>query len=372
MGILGLLWRLLEFANLVSPSFLTVLVPWLSFPPAMTPPSLEVILANIWPPQAWADVSVLVAVSGGADSVALLRALAALKRGGDGRLMVAHFNHHLRGSESDADEQFVCRLGEELGLRCECGCPEAGQIAACAEGLEEAARNMRYQFLTRAAEAVGARYVACAHTADDQIETILQRIVRGTGIAGLAGIPCTRRLSPAVTLIRPFLQVRRCELVDYLASIGQPYREDLSNADRRFTRNRIRHELLPHLAEHYNPAVDEALLRLGRLAGEAQSLVDERVCQLLQGGAVIMEEDSALVLRGRMSTQPEYLVRETFLAVWQSQGWPLQSMGFEEWDLLVRMLRSVCEAPATVPNKRTFPGPIQAERRAEGLYLRRL
>ena len=335
----------------------------------MNTPRLVKLLANTWPSRAWADVSVLVAVSGGADSVALLRGLAALKGEGEGRLVVAHFNHQFRGEESDADERFVCRLANELGLRCECGRLEPEQIATCPEGLEEAARTRRYQFLIQAAEEVGARYVACAHTSDDQIETILHRIVRGTGIAGLAGMPRCRRLSPAVTLVRPLLEVRRSEVVDYLAALSQPYREDPTNTDRRFTRNRIRHDLLPHLAEHYNPAVGEALLRLGRLAGEAQSVVDGRAGELIRGGAVEMAEDSALVRRDKMEAQPEYLVRDTLLSVWRSRGWPLQAMGFEEWNLLVRMLRSDPQSRETEPNKRTFPGPIQAECCVEGLRL---
>ena len=235
----------------------------------MDTPPLEEKLANAWSPQAWADVSVLVAVSGGADSVALLRGLWALKHGGVGQLLVAHFNHRLRGEESDADEEFVCRLARKLGLGFECGRLESAAMEACSDGIEEAARSQRYQFLTDTAEKSAARYVVCAHTEDDQIETVLHRILRGTGIAGLSGIPRCRRLSPAVTLIRPLLEVRRVELVDYLASLGQAYREDSSNLDRRFTRNRIRHDLLPQLAEHYNPGVGEALRRLGHLAGES-------------------------------------------------------------------------------------------------------
>ncbi len=310
----------------------------------------------------------LVAVSGGADSVALLRALAALKRTGEGRLIVAHYNHRLRGEQSDADERFVGRLADELKLGFRCGRVEPGELDASAEGLEEAARSRRYRFLTEAAEEEGARYVACAHTADDQVETILQRILRGTGIAGLAGIPRWRRLSPAVTLIRPLLAAHRAELIDYLAALDQPYREDRSNADRRFTRNRIRHDLLPQLAEHYNQAVGEAVLRLGRLAGEAQSIIDGLAGELCRGGTVEGGEGCALVRRDRLADQPEYLVREVFVALWQAKAWPRQSMGFDQWDLLVKMLRSDPRSGAAA-TKRTFPGSIQAECRPEGLFL---
>ncbi len=336
----------------------------------MNTPRLEEKLRYAWPSESWADVSVLVAVSGGADSVALLRGLAALKHGGTGRLLVAHFNHRLRGEESEADEDFVSSLAKELHLEFECGRLEVGGIEACPDGVEEAARSQRYLFLTNAAERLGARYVACAHTADDQIETILQRMVRGTGIAGLAGIPRSRLLSPPVTLIRPLLEVRRAELVDYLALLGQPYREDSSNLDRRFTRNRIRHDLLPHLAEHYNPAVGEALRRLGRLAGESQSVIRGLVRAMMDDNTVRAVGDATLVRRDKIQGQPEYLVRELLMAVWQTRGWPLQSMGFEEWDSLVQMMWSR-PGPEGVPSgKRTFPGQIEAENQSEGLLLR--
>lgn len=336
----------------------------------MITPRLEEMLMSAWPREAWADVSVLVAVSGGADSVAMVRALTALKRGGEGRLVVAHFNHRFRGEESDGDERFVCGLAGDLGLGFKWGRFERGESEASSEGLEEAARSRRYQFLTDVAEEVGARYVVCAHTADDQIETILHRIVRGTGIAGLAGMPRCRRLSQAVTLIRPLLGVRRAELVNYLESLGQSYREDSSNLDRRFTRNRIRHDLLPYLAEHYNRAVGEALLRLGCLAGEAQGVVDELVRELMMDGVVDEAQGAALVRRGKMRGQPDYLVREVLMAIWRSRSWPLQSMGFEEWDLLVQMLRSEPGADDDVQVKRTLPGQIEAESQSTGLCLR--
>lgn len=335
----------------------------------MNPPRFEENLARDWPSEVWADVSVLVAVSGGADSVALVRGLASVKQEGGGRLVVAHFNHRLRGEESDADEEFVSRLAHDLGLRCELGRMEPGGLDACPDGVEEAARSQRYRFLTHTAERLGARYVACAHTADDQIETILHRILRGTGIAGLAGIPRCRRLSRAVTLIRPLLEVRRAELVDYLTSLGQPYREDSSNQDRRFTRNRIRHDLLPHLAEHYNPAVGEALRRLGCLAGEAQGVIDELVRMLIDEVVVDQPGGATLVKSEAILGQSEYLVRELLMAVWQARGWPLQSMGFEEWNLLVAMLRCQAGTSEGRSGKRTFPGRIQAVCDADGLWL---
>ena len=235
------------------------------------PLPLEEKLAASWPPAAWQDLTLLVAVSGGADSVALLRALTAVQGGGSGRIHAAHFNHHLRAAESDADQAFVVELCHGLGIACEVG-HTAGSLAEVpGTGLEEAARAARYDFFRQAAERLGARYLATAHTADDQAETILHRVIRGTGVAGLAGIARVRSLGPAVSLIRPLLGVRRGEVLAYLEELRQPYRRDSSNDDRRFTRNRLRRELLPLLASQYNAGVVEALLRLGSLAGEAQA-----------------------------------------------------------------------------------------------------
>ena len=240
------------------------------------PHPLESKLAAAWPPSDWADVTIVAAVSGGCDSVALLRALTAVKTGGQGRVSVAHLNHRLR-PEADDDERFVVELCGRLGVICEVGHVDvAGAAAEAGEGLEAAARRCRYRFLQEAAGRLGARFVVTAHTADDQAETILHRIVRGTGIRGLAGMARVRTLGHAA-LVRPLLGIRRAELVAYLDELGQPYRHDSSNADRRFTRNRIRLELLPRLRERFNPEIEEALLRLGTLAGEAQAEIDALV-----------------------------------------------------------------------------------------------
>ncbi|MGB7733023.1 MAG: tRNA lysidine(34) synthetase TilS [Thermoguttaceae bacterium] len=339
--------------------------------------SLESRLAEIWPPSGWADVTVLVAVSGGGDSVALLRAMAALKTEGEGRLCAAHLNHHLRAG-ADEDEQFVVDLCSRLGVACEVGHVDAGRLAA-GDGIEAAARAARYRFLEKAAGRLGARFVATAHTADDQAETILHRIVRGTGIRGLSGMARTRPLADAV-LIRPLLAVRRAELAAYLDAIQQPYRHDPSNADPRFTRNRIRHQLLPRLERHFNAEAAESLLRLGALASEAQAVIDQLVDQCFErcvvvegpngvridlvrlarhGGADIPVCPAEGAEQGRQEClphRPRYLVRELLMAVWRRAGWPMQSMGMLKWDELCELATSV--APST---RRVFPGGVVVE-----------
>jgi tRNA(Ile)-lysidine synthase len=335
------------------------------------PYQLEDQLAASWPPQQWRDLTVLLAVSGGADSVALTRVMTAVGSDGPGRLCVAHFNHRLRGDESVGDEAFVVALCRQLGLPCEVG--QAGATLAETTGatLEEAARDARYEFLRQTAERLGARYVVTAHTADDQAETVLHRVLRGSGIAGLAGIGRTRQLGPAVTILRPLLGVRHSEVLAYLHELGQTFRDDSSNADRQFTRNRLRHELLPQLAADYNPGVVDALLRLGKLAGEVQAVIDVQVdalaarCVREDGRGAICIELSAL------TAEPRYVVRELLIAVWRQRGWPLQAMGFVQWEQLADMALAAPGTTPAAPRKRMFPGGVVAEVGQRGLHLDR-
>ena len=330
-------------------------------------PALELRLAEAWPPAAWQDVTVLLAVSGGADSMAMLRGMARLKTAGAGGLLVAHLHHGLRGQEADRDAHLVERTCGALGLALEIGTADVSARAdADGDGIESAARLSRYDFLETTADNLGARYVATAHTADDQAETILHRIVRGTGLAGLAGIPRCRRLSAATTVIRPMLDFRRTEVVEYLTSLAQPFREDATNEDVRMTRNRIRHELLPALRADYNANVTEALVRLGSLAAEAQDVVDKLVGELASRGVTSGADGAIVVDCAVLGGEPRYLVREALKAVWQRRDWPQQAMGFAEWDKLAEMLLGDPKS-----TKRAFPGDVIAVRQRDRLVLTR-
>ncbi|NLY01866.1 MAG: tRNA lysidine(34) synthetase TilS [Rhodopirellula sp.] len=307
------------------------------------------------------------------DSTSLVRAMAAIQDGGPGRLIVAHYNHRLRGDESNEDQRFVETLSRRLGLTCIVESNDEGETGRRgSDGLEAAARAARYRFLQEAAARVGARYVATAHTADDQAETILHRVLRGTGIAGLSGMARVRPLGPA-SLIRPLLGFRREELAAYLERLGQPYRVDPSNRDLQFTRNRIRHELLPQLAKDFNPTVVDALLRLGTLAGEVQQVVARWVEQLyVQAVREGAADELRIDPRALASSEP-YLVRELLIFVWRERGWPEQAMGYRQWDCLAEMLRGVrtTEACAETPRKQVFPGGVVAEVRHAELCLSR-
>lgn len=328
--------------------------------------TFEQQLAAAFPPQRWQHTRLLVAVSGGADSVALLvgicRPAAEALRA---RIVVGHYNHGLRGQESADDEAFVRQLAERWGLTFVVGRPQEPLAGNMPDGLEAAARDARYAFLTSAAETHGARYLITAHTANDQVETILHRIVRGTGVAGLSGIARCRVLSPAVSLVRPLLDVHRNDVLAYLADIGQPFRTDTTNADTTLTRNRIRHTLLPMLRAQFNPAADEAVLRLGSLTAEMQQTLAWLVEGLLQR-AVVRQGSAGVVVRAApLAGVPEHAVRELLVRVWQEQSWPLQSMGHDEWRLLAAMLRG----DPDVSPKRCFPGNVLAEGSTDGLLL---
>jgi tRNA(Ile)-lysidine synthase len=330
-------------------------------------------LQNAWPPNDWHDVTVAVAVSGGADSVSLLCGLAELREdpsaSAAGKLVVLHFNHKLR-SAADDDEHFVRALAARLKLPCEVGhaADRAIRMEGNPDGLEAAAREVRYAFLLQTAERLGARYVATAHTADDQAETILHRILRGTGLAGLAGIPRIRALSPAVTLIRPLLDFNRSEVVQYLSDRQQNYRLDESNEDPSFTRNRIRHALLPQLAAQYNPSVREALLRLGKQAGDAQQVLESQAQQLTSRCADFESEREVTLDCDQLQSVPIHLLRELLVQIWKHQRWPQQQMGFAELDALAALLLN----PDSGPTSLNLPGNIRATKQADQLKLTRL
>ena len=169
----------------------------------------------------------VVAVSGGSDSVGLLRALAALAPGLGLKLSVAHLDHGVRGDAARADAALVAELSAALGLPFDLGHWHPSRPGH----FEADARQARYAWLTEVARARGAEAIAVGHTRDDQAETILHRILRGTGLRGLAGIPSRRPIAEGLTLVRPLLHVGREEIRVYLAALGQSYRDDASNAD---------------------------------------------------------------------------------------------------------------------------------------------
>jgi tRNA(Ile)-lysidine synthase len=206
---------------------------------------------------------VAAAVSGGADSVALLRLLVELRGDLGITLCVAHFNHQLRAADSDGDEKFAASVARDHGLEFIAARNDVGAVARQHNwNLEDAARRLRYEFFAKIVADGGATRVATAHTADDQAETVLARLIRGTGLTGLASIYPVR-----ACIIRPLLESRRADLRVYLASIQQEWREDATNRDVRRLRARVRQRLLPEMEQYFSASI---VTKLGELAGLAQ------------------------------------------------------------------------------------------------------
>jgi len=217
---------------------------------------------------------VLVGLSGGADSVALLSVLDRLRPALGHTLAAAHFNHRTRGAESDRDEAHARRLCETLRIDLVTGALATRRPTGVS--LEDFLRRERYGFLQGTAEAAGANRIALGHHRADQAETVLMNLIRGSGTAGLAGIPAVRN---GGLIIRPLIDCSRRDITGYLGRKGLPCVEDRSNLDERFLRNRIRSRLMPELERHFNPSIGDTLCRLadvlreenGYMTGQAQA-----------------------------------------------------------------------------------------------------
>ena len=239
----------------------------------------------------------LVAVSGGADSICLLHILVKLQEELDIRLHVAHLNHQLRGNEADADAQYVADLAQHLDIPATVEQRDVKAYQAQQHSsLEEAAREVRYNFLAEVAKSIGTDRVAVGHTTNDHTETILMHLIRGTGTRGLRGLqPCSLWQSSGnnLTIIRPLLEVSRRETAGYCHRHKLIPRIDSSNLSLSPLRNRIRHQLLPML-QSYNPRITDALLRTANIAGDDLAFIKERGIQLWD--EIAREQENAITL----------------------------------------------------------------------------
>jgi tRNA(Ile)-lysidine synthase len=320
-------------------------------------PFLSAVEAGL-PRRAWWQAPAVIGVSGGADSTALVLALVALAPSPEATagLVVAHAEHDVR-TEAAADRDVVVALAGRLGLRCVTRRVEVrGPGHPRGEGLEARARRLRYRFFEEVAYGTGSRHVAVAHTADDQAETILHRILRGTGPAGVAGMVAARQLCEGVAIIRPLLAIRRQQVRDWLLANGQRWCEDATNRDIRHARNFLRHEIISRCVEGPYPAAAEAIGRLGEqtaklstaLASAAEYLLDRHVTRLPDGALVI---DAA-----PLATLDHHLVAEVMASLWRREGWPRRDMTARHYERLVDMLRAV--AAESESPRAELPGGI--------------
>jgi tRNA(Ile)-lysidine synthase len=226
---------------------------------------------------------IVVAVSGGPDSVALLHLLFTMSQRWGWQLIVAHLNHGFRGEESDREAAFVTDLAAELGLPCEAVYLNVPQyIHDTGKNPQVAARELRFRFLHETAEQYGAARIVLAHHADDQAETLLMRLLRGTGPAGLTGISI-RRLEKEVELVRPLLRIYKSELLDYCAVHKLAFCVDSSNLNTKYFRNEIRQNLLP-LLQRYNDQLPQSLNRLSLMMTAEHDFMDMQTKAVFEEG----------------------------------------------------------------------------------------
>jgi tRNA(Ile)-lysidine synthase len=328
--------------------------------------------AGVSQPCFWSE-PVVIGVSGGGDSVGLLVGLERLARAREatGRLFVAHAQHDLR-PQASSDRAFVALLARRLGLPfvwrelpVRDGRDERG------EGMEARVRRLRYDFLAESAREAGARHVVVAHTADDQAETILHRALRGTGLAGLGGMPASRELCDGVALLRPLLGVCREDVRRYCHAVGEPWCEDESNADTRYARNFLRHDILPRVAAGPYPAAAASIGRLGRQASQVAAAIASAAGHLLDVHACRQADGTILVRTAAFAALDPHLVAEIFVALWRREQWPRRDMTSRHYTALAAMAASTGAAAAPgaaeVVSALDMPGGIRVRVAGRGM-----
>lgn len=261
----------------------------------------------------------LAGISGGADSVALAHVLHYLQERTPFSLTLAHLHHGIRGEDADEDRDFVRQLAWKLGAPC---VDEQVDVPAWARrrriSLEMAAREARQEFFRRTAAAVGADRVATAHHADDEAELVLLRILRGAGTQGLAGLAPAGRGTGGLRMIRPLAEVTREEIESFLRAHGIAWREDRSNRDPLILRNRVRHDLLPYLEEHYQPGLRAVLRRTAAVLREENAWLEQQAARVW---ARCRAGDADLDVR-RLAAAPLALRRRVWLLWLRAKGMP--------------------------------------------------
>ena len=306
--------------------------------------------------------SVLAAVSGGADSVFLVRVLAMLSVEQGFSLAVAHLDHGLRGQESRRDADFVRELAETLELPCYSAKADVEQYAKKRGlSLEEAARELRYDFLQAAARKHGLDKIATGHQKDDLAETVLIHMLRGSGPTGLSGMMPARG-----NIVRPLIGVRRRDIERYLSRNAIAFVTDSSNADTKFVRNRVRHRLLPVLEREYNPAIVEALNRSAQIARDENDFLDSVAESVYKMVKKPSGRDRVALDIGGLKKAHVALVRRVARKAAEEIKGDLRRIEWKHVEAVVELIGSERRNGAV-----DFPGPIRIERQGERIFFLR-
>ena len=288
------------------------------------------------------DDGIIVALSGGADSVSLLSALDRLRKDGtlppELSLLAAHVNHGLRGEEADRDERFVRRLCEEMQIPLQVLKVNVAEQRLKGEGIEEAGRRIRYGFFRRLQQQYGYRYVATAHTADDQLETVLLNLTRGSGLNGLCGIPPVRD-----GIIRPLLDCSREEIERYCEENHLSFVTDSTNTDTAYRRNQIRQTVLPLLRD-INPQITSACSRLTDSLREDEALLSRLTRELLQSA----RRPDGQYDRDLLLFAPPALLRRAIKGVMETAGGDPEERHIRLVEQMLRAGEGVLQIPGEV------------------------
>ncbi|HHT9129541.1 MAG TPA: tRNA lysidine(34) synthetase TilS [Candidatus Brocadiaceae bacterium] len=280
--------------------------------------------------------SIIVGVSGGPDSVALIKILHSINlvKNLNLCLFVAHLNHQLRGKSSEDDAQFVQNLSKDISLPFILKSVNIQKISGQTKrSIEETARIERYKFFVEASQNHNVAIVAMGHTADDNAETILHRIIRGTGVLGLEGIPIRRPLnaSSAVQLVRPLLFTWRKEIIEYLKKEQLVFRTDETNYETIYLRNKIRLELIPLLEKQYNPNIKKNLLQLCQILSVNNEYLVLEAKKILKDSVVESGENSCTINTRFLSKQHKILQYLVFKEILNAMQIPLKEINYEHY-----------------------------------------
>lgn len=262
------------------------------------------------------NANVLLCVSGGMDSMAMLDLFSSLRAELKIKLAVCHLNHNLRADESERDQSFVEKAAAQLGFEFYTGTLKEGELKDVGGSLQESAREARYAFFDEAAGSFNADRVALAHNLDDQAETVLMRILKGSGLKGLRAMPAVR-----APYIRPFIEVTRAEIEAYVKKRGVEFVEDSSNESIKYLRNKLRLKLIPELEREYNPAIKEALISLSASARRDYSFIEKEAAKLFTSAKEEGSEGRVVLSRERLAgAHPALSARAFLIAVESLKG----------------------------------------------------